>query len=483
MLNTGKKIIALMLAVILVFSLAGCSNADEEMSSGGVVYVDNEIYVDAEGNPITDGDGDTAGDGNTNNNSTGNNQQTNDDGGNANNNTTGGVNPADYENTTVVFATTILSEQDESGPVVDAFEKEYKITVKEILVGDNVNEIAGLLASGTNVDVMRTCQDFPAAMAVLQPLTAAKLDYTDPIWDQSTFSYTTFGGEPYCCNTVGNIWTENACVIYSKNLLQRANCYTPEQYDKQGKWTWDAYAAIAKAVENIDGNGTGIRGTYVDDLYLLGSMGCALYKFENGKFTNGLKDPIHAEAMAKIASWTKEGFVTNSVTDPFAKGNTGIVCGLGWSLKKNGSNANYNWNDIGFYKMPAYKEGMTAGGTAMFKAWGICRGSDNPVGAGLFLRYYLDSGNYDTKNAFISEEASKFFFSMTTNLTMDNFTPMFTSYSSTQPLTGFQEWEYMGLYLGDPNQIAVNFAQISDSVDKAVDVMNEFVAKNTGIRE
>ncbi len=482
MLNTGKRIIALMLAFVLVFALAGCSNGDEEMSSGGIVYIDKDVYVDGDGNTATDGN--AAGDGNTaGNNQAGNNQQANNDGGNANNNTTNGVNPADYKNTKVVFATTILSSQDESGPVVDAFEREYKITVEEILVGDNVNEIAGKIASGTNIDVMRTCSDFPAAMAVLQPLTAAKLDYTDPIWDKSVFDYTTFGGEPYCCNTKGNIWTENSCVIYSKNLLKRAGISTPEEYDKAGKWTWDAYAAIAKAVDNIDGLGTGIRGTYIDDLYLLGSIGCVLYDFEDGKFTNGLKNPIHAEAMSKLASWSKEGFVTNSVENPFNKGNTGIVCGLGWSLKKNGSNAGYNWNDIGFYHMPAYKEGMTAGGTAMFKAWGICRGSDNPVGAGLFLRYYLDCGNYDTKNAFISDEAADFFFSMTNNLTMDNFTPIFASYDSTQPLTGFQEWEYKGLYLGDPNQISVKFAQINDSVDKAVDVMNKFVTKNTGIRE
>lgn len=483
MLNTGKKIMALMLAVILVFSLAGCSNADEEMSSGGVVYLDNEIYVDAEGNPITDGDGDTAGDGNTNNNQTGNNQQTNNDGGNANNNTTNGVNPEDYRNTTVVFATTILSKEDESGPVIDAFEAKYGIKVEEILVGDNVNEIAGLIAAGETVDVMRTNSDFPASMVVLQPLTAAKLDYTDPIWDQSVFQYTTFGGEPYCCNTKGNIWSENSCIIYNKSLLKQASIPTPEEYDAAGKWTWDAYAAIAKAVENIDGNGTGIRGTYIDDLRLLGSIGCSLYLFEDGKFVNGLNDPLHKEAMAKLATWVKEGFVTNSVTDPFANGNVGIVSGLGWSLKKNGSNAKANWNNIGFYHMPAYKEGMTAGGTAMFKAWGICRGSDNPVGAGLFLRYYLDSGNYDTKNAFISEEASNFFFSMTNNLSMDNFTPQFTVGDSTEKLTGFREYDYEMIYLGDPAQVGIEFSRLESEVDKAVQEMNEWVAKNTGIRE
>ena len=398
------------------------------------------------------------------------------------NNPDGTVNPEDYRGTTVVFATTILSEADESGPVIDKFEKDYGITVKEILVGDNVNEIAGLLASGTNVDVMRVNSDFPAAMAVLQPITATMLDMTDPIWNQSVFKYTTFGGEPYLCNTVSNVFSENACVIYSKNLLQRANCYTPEEYDAQGKWTWDAFAAIAKAVDSIDGLGTGIRGCHDVENYLLGSIGCVLYKYEDGKFVNGLNDPLHREAMTKLATWNKEGFVSGWI--PFPEGKVGITTGLaGWSLKKNGSNANYNWNDIGFYYMPAYKEGMNVYGTGPLKAWGICRGADNPVGAGIFLRQYLDSSNYDTKDAFISDEAATFFFSMTDNIGMDNFTPLYTKGDSTEKLTGFYEQPWEECNYGDPSQVNVVFDKLSDGVDKACDVMNKFVAKNTGIYE
>ncbi|MDO4608518.1 MAG: extracellular solute-binding protein, partial [Clostridia bacterium] len=397
--------------------------------------------------------------------------------------TSNGVNPADYKGTTVVFATTILSKTDESGPVVDAFESKYGITVKEVLVKDNVNEIAGKIAAGEKIDVMRSNSDFPAAMAVLQSLTAAKLDYTDPIWDKSMFEFTTFGGEPYLCNTVGNIWSENSCIIYNKQLLKKAGAKTPEQYDAAGAWTVDAFAAIAKAVEGIDGVGTGVRGAYVQGEEFLGSIGCGLYKYENGKFTNGLKDPKMAEAMAKLASWRKEGFMTDSANDPFEKGNVGICYGLaGWSLKKNGSNAKANWNNIGFYKMPAYAKGQTAMNTAMIKAWGICRSAANPVAGGLFLRYYLDCGNYNSTDAFISPAAADFFFQNTNSLSMDNFFPQLTREQGTEKLTGFYEWEWEKIGHGDPAQVQPSIAKISTSVDKAVDVMNKHVAKNTGIK-
>ncbi len=472
MLNKAKKIIALMLSLVLVFSLAGCSLLGEE-DSVSVEYVYQDNYVNGDGTSTSGTNGGT-------------NAGTN-GGSNEVSTTTNGVNPADYKGTTVVFATTILSKTDESGPVVDAFESKYGITVKEVLVGTSeagqVNDIAGKIAAGENIDVMRSNSDFPASMAVLQSLTAAKLDYTDPIWDQSMFEFTTFGGEPYLCNTVGNIWSENSCIIYNKSLLKRAGAKTPEEYDAAGEWTIDAFAAIAKAVEGVDGVGTGVRGAYIQGEEFLGSIGCGLYKYENGKFTNGLKDAKMAEAMSKLASWRKEGFMTDSAIDPFEKGNVGICYGLaGWSLKKNGSNAKANWNNIGFYKMPAYAKGETAMNTAMVKGWGICRGSKNPVAGGLFLRYYLDCGNYDTNSAFISSAAADFFFQNTTNLSMDNFFPQLTRDKGTENLTGFTEWEWEQIAHGDPAQVQSSLAKISSSVDKAVNVMNQHVAKNTGIK-
>ncbi len=466
MLNKTKKIVALLLSLILVVALVGCSSADDEYSSVVVITTTTE-------------------NGGTSNNNGGNNNSTTPGTPNTPSGTdtpSGTVNPGDYRGTTVVFATTIKSETDESGPVVDAFESKYGITVKEVLVKNNVQDIAGRIAAGENIDVMRSNSDFPAAMSVLQPLTAAKLDYTDPIWDQSMFEFTTFGGEPYLCNTVGNIWSENSCIIYSKNLLKRAGANTPEEYDAAGKWTLDAFAEIAKKVENIDAIGSGIRGAYIQGEEILGSVGCGLYKYENGKFANGTKDPKHREVMTKIASWRKEKFLTDSAIDPFEKGNTGICYGLaGWSLKKNGSNASYNWNDIGYYKMPAYAVGETPMNTAMVKGWGICRGSDNPVAAGLFLRYYLDVGNYDTEGAFISPDASKFFIQNTTGLTMDNFFPQLTRSDGTEQLTGFYEWDWESIAHADPQQVNSSLDKISSSVDRAVEVMNKHVAKNTGI--
>ena len=477
MFSKTKRIIAALMAVALVFSLAGCKKGEEDTSSGGVVYVDNDVYVDGDGNTTSGGSG-SGGSGASGNGSGSGTTSPNKP-------TATGVNPADYKGTKIIFATTILSKEDESGPVVKKFEQEYGITVEEKLVGDIVTEVGGMIASGQTVDCMRSNGDFPAIMSIMQSLTAAKLDYTDPIWDQYMFKTTTFGGEPYLCNTIGNIWNEGIMVIYNKSLLKRAGATTPEEYDKAGKWTWDAFAAIAKAVSKLDG----AYGCYVEPENMLGTVGTGIYKYENGTYTNGINDTRFVEVMTKLAQWRKDGFVTDSGIVKFDSGRVGICPALGWALKKNGSNAKANWNDIGFYYAPSWKEGEKPYLTGMLKGWGLARGSANPVAAGLFLRYYLDVNNYNTKSAFISDEAEKFFFEFTKTDSdrYAGYTPYYT-YGSPGTMNetilggAFKKWDVWNVSFGDPSQVASSLSALSSAVDKAVANINSHVAKNTGLK-
>ena len=527
MFNKAKRIIALLMAVVLVFSLAGCGNTGNE-SDVEIEYQD--VYVDQYGNPVdpnavssnnntTDASSEdntsNASSDNANNNSSDNanntssdNKQNNTSSDNKQNNTSSddkqnntssddkqnntssdnnansnsnGVNPEDYRGKTVVFATTILSSEDESGPVVDSFEKQYGITVKEVLVGEIITEVGGMIASGQTVDCIRSNGDFPAVMSIMQSLTPAKLDYNDPIWDQNVFKESTYGGEPYLCSTVGNIWNEAVCVLYSKSLLQRAGAYTPEEYDKAGKWTWDAFAEIARAVNKLEG----AYGCTFDIAQMLGSAGVGIYDYNNGKFENGMKDERFVEAFTKLTQWRKEGFVTDSGVNQFSDGTVGLAVSLGWGLKKNGSNVNANWNDIGCYYLPAYDENTPAYSTSFFRGWGLVRGSKEPVAAGLFLRYYLDVNNYDTSSAFIHDEAEKFFFEYT-NVDYDR---IFMDYTYGLPghnmdsiTGGFEKWDVWNVSWGDPAQVATQLKKLSDALDKAIININNHVAKNTGLK-
>ena len=397
------------------------------------------------------------------------------------------VNPEDYRGTTVTFATTVLSQTNEAGPVIEGFEKKYGIAVNEILVGDNINEIAGKIASGVNVDIMCCKGDFPAALAVLQPLTIAKLNYNDPIWDKNMFDFSSLNGKPYLCNTIGNIWAENACVLYSKNMLNQAQCYTPEEYDHVGKWTWDSFFEIATCVDKLDGDigyYSDIQGCYISVEDMLGSVGCGVYSYNDGKFSNGLNNNFHKEAIHKLAKLYRGISASSSATfdtvrNTFFKGKVGICIANTQMLKKcEVRGATIDWFDIGFYKMPAYETGYQVNDTNRVVGWGICRGSDNPVGAGIFLRYYLDVNNYDVSNSFITTAAENFFFTSTA-IDYEKYTPYFTYEYSTQNLTGFYEYDWEELTRIPEDYINRDYPVLSTHVDDACNILNKFVEKNT----
>ena len=477
MLSKAKRIFAAAMSLVLVFSLAGCTRVVYEGSSAEIEYVTNQVYVDGETTNDTNQGGST-----NNTQQSNNNNKKPTSSSNKGNTINKGVNPADYKGKTIKFAATIDPAVDESGPVVKAFEEKYGIKVEVVQSdqGNYANQLSGWIAAGQAPDVARSNGDFPMAMAYLQNLDAAKLDYNEEIWNKKTFEITKFGGSPYLCDTVGNIWAEIDIVIYSKSLLKRANCYTPEEYDKQGKWTWEAYFDIARKVKATSGSEWGCSFMSRDNA--MHAMGATVFKLENGVFTNGLKNDKALAAMTKFANAWKEGLISWDAVGEFEQGKIGITTMHAWALKKTGFFKDGNYDDIGFYYIPRNTADSDYGCTGMLRGWGICKGANEPVAAGIFLREYLDVSNYDTTATFISEAAETFFFNVT-SIDYTNWNPYFTYCDYTQELAGFNYMNDMWTVMGnDPAQIAPKLSSINDLVDKGCENFNEFTKKNTGLR-
>ena len=477
MFNKVKRVLALVLSFVLVLSLAACGNSEEQVS---VIY--EEEYEYQQGESAGQQGGSQQG---------GSQQGGTTSGGSTAKNPDGlmndGINPEDYRGRTVKFITTIRPEVDESGPVVANFEKDFGIKVEIIDSGldEHAQKCAGLIAAGQSPDVARSNGDFPAFMGYLQSLDAAKLNYKEEIWNQNTFKLTTFGGSPYLCDTMGNIWAEIDIVMYSKSLLKRANSYTPEEYDAQGKWTWEAFFEIGKACQKVTGKPGAAINSY--ECYFHAAGGSA-YKIENGKVVNGINNDS-VEIMTKYAQARKDNILMSgkSVTAALKEGDIGITTLHAWSLKKTGDMRDAKWDDLGFYYLPYYTaEDAAAKGTrpmtGIFRGWGLVRGANEPVAAGLFLREYLDVNNYDVGGTYITPEAETFFFKVN-SIDFANYNPYMTYCDMNAYITGVksnQEIYYAMWY--DPQQVQQRIASIKTAVDKGVKNLNEFIDKNTGLR-
>ena len=423
MLNKFVGISAKIVCLLLVLALAaGCGSSGN--SSDEWIY--SEIVITGDGETEGTQSGDASG---TDNVSTGSNGSSSTTSGGkdgpSGSGSSGGVNPEDYRGTTVRYATWKNPNQNEDGDVVDSFKKKYGIKVQVDMVPQStyVNEIAGMIASGNSPDVFFDNCFFPSSLSVLQPIDAMKLDLSDSIWEKGILEMSKFGGKSFLVNTVGNIWSEVDCVYYNKKIFADHNIRTPEEYYEAGIWTWET---LTKCMADV--KGAGYIGGYIDMETMLGSTGAGFYSLKNGKFANPVTDLTY-NAMTQMAQWVSDGLIRppleRNLINNFITGKAGIAVTNAFGLKETGYFKDMNDKDIGFTYLPSWDENTKAYTTGLFRGWGLCRGAKNPVGAGIFLRYYLDVNNYDYEEAFINSDAADFFLKLTTGVETDDKNPYF----------------------------------------------------------
>ncbi len=477
MFNKVKRIGSLLLALVMVFSLAACKSTENSSSDETQIIYEYE-YEYEEGAEGTTGTTGTTQSGNNTTTSTG-----------SKNNTSGEmsgttVDLSKLKGTTVRYATWLEPENNEDGPVVEKFQKEYGITVKIDIIAqdDYVNTVANRIAAGDSPDIYFSNNDFPAAMQCLQSLDATKLDFSDEIWNQKTLELTTYGGQPYLLDTVGNIWAETDCIYYNKKILEQAGFsadYPAELY-KAGKWTWDAMEQIMRACSQLGGGISG--GEFMSLDSLISSAGNNLLTNEKGTFSSGINSNF-ISAFKRIAKWYSDGICgKQSWRSGFIEGKVAIVQTHSFGLKQTGHWKDMNWNNIGYTYLPAYDSNSTAYQTGCFRGWGLIRGAANPEGAGVFLRYYLDSGNYDGGDAFITSEAETFFYQLT-NTGMDDYNPYYTFGGYTKDLTGFDSVAVLDIPKNfTADQVEAEVKSYEREAKNAADYINNFLTQNTGIK-
>lgn len=467
-MNKKKRFICILLAGLMTFSVTACKKSDDNSSSEEYEYEYEYEYVS----------GNSSDQGTTSSVSSGTGNQTSSTSG-AGTATQTGVNPSKYRGTTVRYATWKDPALNEDGPVVKAFEKKYGITVKVDLMGqsDYINTITGMIASGDAPDVYFCNNDFPGALSCLQPIDAAQLDLRDSIWDQGMINVSTINGKTYLVNTVGNIWNEVDCVFYNKKLLKDNNITTPEEYYNAGKWNFDA---MTKVMTEVKALGSGYIGGYIDWESLVGSTGAGFYKWENGKFSNGM-DTMLTDVMRYLSTCLKNGLIrgiTNySFRDDFINGKCGLAITNAYGLKKTGYWRNMNTDTIGFTYIPNYDSSHNAVTTGLYRGWGIIKSAKNPVAAGIFLRYYLDVNNYNTSAAFISSEAESFFFKLTSGITTDQ--KNFYMLDGAKSITGTPRASFAEIAMNDPSQVSAVMSAKNNAINSDVKLLNDFVAKQT----
>lgn len=459
-----KKSFAVLLAMTMVVSFTACKKNDSETtSSDDVEYIEQIEYEYQSG---TQGSADAA--------TSGGNRPSGSKKPSGGNSSTGGnskVNPEKYRGTTVRYATWKDPELNEDGPTVKAFEKKYGIKVKIDLVSqaNYNNTIASMIASDDSPDVYFCNMFFPECLTTMQPIDAAQLDLTDPIWDKVFIDKFTVNGKAYIVNSLGSPNGAGDVLYFNKTVLKQAG-FTKEQFpDKlyeKGVWTWDALETIMSTVKTKLGS-QGYQPAFLHYDSILTSTGCNMFKYENNKFSLNISDPFLVTVNERLADWYTKGYIKDYNTDArdeFTTGKVAIAAIDAFGLRKKGYWQNMNQDAIGFTYLPDFDSSHKRVDSGLSTGWGIVKGAKNPVAAGIFLRYYLDGNNYDTSKFFINEQAESFFFQLTSK----------GSSNRNFALT----WNNYMVALTQPANVKTKLASMQNTLQEQCNYFNNIIAKN-----
>lgn len=486
MKSSLKRFLALMCIIAVGMTATACRKNPKTDGDSGSVEI---IWEDEEKGNASDGES-SAVSGNDSNISSSSSKKTPTGNNNNSSGTTGNDKQADgqssgnlaekYKGTTVTFATWEKLDAIDATKVVNDFQKKYGIKVKimEVPQADYIKTVTGKIASGEAPDIVFDNGEFPASLALLQPITAADtINLSDSIWDKDFLNLVTFNGNVYEVSTVSGIMSEGRVFYYNKTLLKNAGCPMPADLYAKGQWNWDALESIAKKYVAYAGKGN--YGIQINDTQdWLGTIGTGFYVWDNNshKVTNGMNSDIFLPALTKMTQWIKDGIGTQAAT-AFINRKAAMMINGAWGLKKNGAFSEMsNQNEIGFTFVPDYDASHKSKYASGIRGWGISKGAKNPGGAGLFLRYYLDTNNYDTGSIFLNSEAQSFFFKLTGSSKSEMYIDCVRGVTK---MTGEDEYYTYRTFIAntDPNQVASKASSLKNVVDAGVTKANNEIAK------
>ena len=378
---------------------------------------------------------------------------------------------------TVRFATWIDHTQTEGAVPLANFESDTGLKVELYTVAQSgyVNTLMVKMAAQDIPDVFVSNEgdgDFPMTLQIAAPINkVSTVDLNDPIWDQTMLATGTIEGNVYLVNTIGTPWSGSNLVYYNKRLFEENGFKTPEEYYKDGTWTWDNLLKCAKDVKALGEDYTGIM---LEPDIMLGSLGTSFIKYDSktGTFSSGVNDKALLEGYQWYAEAKEQGYIDGSFAS-FTQGKCAIVVRGVYGLKNTGYFMNMDPNDVGFTYLPAMEEGEYGKISSIYRMYGIIDGAPNADAAGYFIRYWLDPKNYDLDNTFLTAAAGKFYYELTNTVADQKY---FCYDKAAAVLSG----ENDNVFSKEANKASsagmkTAIDSVSNKVDKAVSDCNDLV--------
>ena len=416
MVISMKRVIALLLALCMVFALAACggngaTDTGNEDGKGSGMSADDAFDTDAFIASM----------------------------------------PAELKGTTIKFLNWYkVDDRAAEKANVEAFEAASGINVEVIDVefGAAYNDkLAGLVATGDAPDVIRMSRPQMAWMKSLQPIVNTGYDFTDKAWNQDVKELYSVNGIQYAANLSYTPFVLFTTVTYHTDTMEEFGFEDPWELWKKGEWTWDKMNAMSaewvKQGTDYYGWGTVTYGAFA------ASAGKDFVTYDGKQWQMNLYEPDLLNIWTKTLEGRESRLYVQSTNTTFdstkhkalfgTTDSTGLEASSQYDqkIKKRGV-----W---GVTLLPKHTDYDYYLNVSELVGWGVPIGAKNPKAVPYFISWYGNLAKYDMDAFFYNEHAKEVFLeavSLPNRFTVMSVWHLFNHAASSQITTFIQNQEY-----------------------------------------
>lgn len=360
----GKKILALVLAVLLCLTAVGCGGGEAQTNSGtggSVTGEGNRTYIEGTQIDVT------------------------------------GMPKLTLENKTVTIYcwSEYLPELEEAWEGY-RFQDYYGGKVEVIVATGNYYEnLYKLIAAGEIPDiVVGDATSFPTFIMkdLVQPWDPY-VDFEDPVWEQTgamtDIQKMTYNGQIY------NITHKShnlGVIFYNQRLISEAGLEDPMELQANGQWTWEKFREYLEET-TMDTNGDGVTDVYglvnTGDFLtaFFASTGDLYIEYENGTYTNNIKSQKIQDAanfVYGLGNNADQLMSLGDATSEFLNGKAAFVYTNDYRGYIDYA-ALWETDGIGIVPLPQYSGAEEQYQASLTDHFWLMKGAQNPEGAALLV--------------------------------------------------------------------------------------------------
>lgn len=273
-------------------------------------------------------------------------------------------------------------------------------------------KLSSLIAADQAPDVITENGDFPRTLKILQPIEkeTTGIDVTDPFWNQEIVKLYTVGGKPYVisgerasANKAGGL------VYFNRTTLEENGIVTPSTYVENNNWNLATFEELLSQMKQACGYSRAPSSIDVDIWCLMFGAKQLEWNPAENTFTSTVASEQMQVSLRKLLDLQDKGLtkIISGHDDSIANGTSGLqICGAYGLRCSPGWFYTMDADDLGFAVLPKVnKSDADYPYTVGLHGHGIVKGARNPIGAGIFLRYYLNEDNTTSESQFKNEEA------------------------------------------------------------------------------